>query len=58
MIDLGDYGHPPSKRGRAYPLVLLQLIHRMRLELLLLLTIAVLINRTWFLAAGQPTAMW
>jgi putative membrane protein len=44
MIDLGDYGHPPSKRGRAYPLVLLQLIHRMRLELLLLLTIAVLIN--------------
>ena len=44
MIDLGDYGHPPSTRRRDYPLVLLQLMQRMRLELLLLLTIAVLIN--------------
>ena len=44
MIDFGDYGHPPSTRRRDYSLVLLQLMQRMRLELLLLLTIAVLIN--------------
>lgn len=44
MIDLGDYGHPPSTRRRDYSLVLLMLMQRMRLELLLLLTIAVLIN--------------
>ena len=44
MIDLGDYGHPPSTRRRDYSLVLLQLMKRMRLELLLLLTISVLIE--------------
>lgn len=44
MIDVGDYGHPPSTRRRDYSLVLLQLLKRMRLELLLLLAIAVLIN--------------
>ena len=25
MIDLGDYGHPPSTRRRDYPLVQLQI---------------------------------
>ena len=44
MIELGDYGHPPSTRRQDYHLVLLQLMQHMRLELLLLLVIAVLIK--------------
>ena len=47
MIDSGDYGYPPSTRRKDYVVVLLQLLWRMRFDLLLLLFITVLIHNNW-----------
>ena len=47
MIDSGDYGYPPSTRRQDYALVLLQLLWRMRFDLLVLLLVTVLIHNDW-----------
>ena len=47
MIESGDYGYPPSTRRQDYLLVLLQLLWRMRFDLLLLLLITVLVHNDW-----------
>ena len=47
MTDSGDYGYPPSTRRQDYALVLLQLLWRMRFDLVVLLLISVLIHHDW-----------
>ena len=47
MIESGDYGYPPSTRRQDYVLVVLQLLWRMRFDLLLLLLITVLVHNDW-----------
>ncbi len=46
IIESGYYGYPPSTRRQDYVLVLLQLLWRMRFDLLLLL-ITVLVHNDW-----------
>ena len=47
MTDSGDYGYPPSTRRQDYALVLLQLLWRMRFDLVVLLLVSVLIHHDW-----------
>ena len=47
MIETGDYGYPPSTRRQDYVLVVLQLLWRMRFDLLLLLLITILVHNDW-----------
>ena len=47
MIESGGYGYPPSTRRQDYALVLLQLLWRMRFDLLVLLLVSVLIHHDW-----------
>ena len=47
MIDSGDYGYPPSTRRQDYVVVLLQLLWRMRFDLLLLLLVTVFVHNDW-----------
>ena len=47
MIDSSDYGYPPNTRRQDYALVVLQLLWRMRFDLLLLLLITVLVHNDW-----------
>ena len=47
MTDTGDYGYPPSTRRQDYALVLLQLLWRMRFDLMVLLLVSILIHHNW-----------
>ena len=43
-IDEGPFGHPPKTRRRDYSVVLIQLLWRMRFDLLLLAALSLLVE--------------
>jgi len=52
MIEVGDYGHPPRTHRRDYSLVLVQLLLRMRYDLILLILIS------WVVLSGVIPGGW